>query len=84
MNTYFELWHIRSGNHAGDFNSEEDALAFLATELASSGPKTVAEYGLSEEPDPDNAKPVWSGDELVKRVRAFVRGELAPSLPHTA
>lgn len=71
MNTYSELWHIPSGNLACDFDCEEDALAFLATELASNGPKYVAEYGLSEVPDPDNTKPVRSGDELVQRVRAW-------------
>ena len=84
MDTYFELWDLRSGNHAGDFDREEDALSLLASILSSDGPQSVADYGPSEGPDPNDSNPAYSGDALVQRVLAFSRGELASLLRNTA
>jgi hypothetical protein len=84
MHTYFELWHLASGNLAGDFDREEEALAILASVLADGGPEAVAEYGLGECNDADNEEPVYSGDLLVKRVMQFTCGELPPLPGRTA
>jgi hypothetical protein len=78
MHTYFELWHLASGNLAGDFDREEEALAILASVLADEGPEAVAEYGLDERNDADDRGPANSDETLVERVLQFSRGELAP------
>lgn len=71
MGAYFELWDLASGNCAGDFDREEDALALLASVLTKEGPQSVADYGLAERTDTDVEKPACSGEELVEKVRLF-------------
>lgn len=77
MNKYYELVDLLSANLAGDFDREEDALRFLAAVLVDQGEESVAGYGLSEAPDPDNSRPALYGQELVQRVREFSHTELA-------
>lgn len=79
MDRYYELIDLLSGNLAGDFDGEEDALRFLASVLVDQGEESVAGYGLSQAPDPGNSKPALYGQTLVQRVREFSHTELASS-----
>jgi hypothetical protein len=75
---------LASGNLAGDYDREEEALAILASVLADEGPEAVAEFGLGERNDADDEEPAYSGELLVERVMQFTRGELTPNVGRTA
>ncbi|CAN5761665.1 hypothetical protein BH24CHL4_BH24CHL4_18300 [soil metagenome] len=84
LDEYYELIDLLSGNLAGDFDREEDALRFLASVLANQGEDSVASYGLSIAPDPSNSHPALYGQALVHRVREFSLSRLASSYRRTA
>lgn len=60
-----ELWDDRSGNAIEDFDTEEEALAFVRTMLERGGESAVAEWALDFLDD----RPLIRGCDLARRAQ---------------
>jgi hypothetical protein len=58
-----EIWDIQTRNAIDDFDTEEDALAFVRETIALRGVKAVAHWALNVE---DGSRTI-RGSELVRR-----------------
>ena len=71
---YWELWDTATGNHVGDYDSEDAALAVVRDALRRLGPSAIAPLALGPEHDDENRSddelpPVLGGHELLTRAQ---------------
>ncbi len=68
MKTVYSLWDSETNNLVADFDTEAEALGFVAEEIAASGADIATTWGLLRE-DGAKADLVAQGQDLAKRAR---------------
>jgi hypothetical protein len=66
MERWFEIWETETGNLAGDYESQAEALAVIRRILESDHPETVKTLLLTEEHESGKSIQIGAGEELVR------------------
>ncbi|GEM_PF-6548339 len=73
--TIFALWDAESGNLAGEYPTEADALAACSRALREHGPVALAGYALLRDDGRYDPVPIAADAELAARVRLGSQGD---------
>lgn len=64
-----ELWDHESANMVGDYDTEEQALAFVRRMVEAHGPDVVLPWALAYEDDAGETRSIAIGMDLLHRAR---------------